>query len=293
MNSVIHLVRPHVRYHETFLAAHFEFRDEFRNADGAWGAPACESGYPGISFTRAEMNTLEGFERFVHWRLADVHEDAPRPAVQVPTTHLWIIDDETQDFLGSVHIRHRLTDFLQDMGGHISYSVRPSARRRGVASAALREGLRYAAEHLGLERVLITTTEQNRASARVIEHNGGVLQDVNRGMLRYWVATTPDGVALPPEPAAAVAEPVVVTPADPDRDPDREADPDAGSPAAPATAPSTAPRGAGAPGEPGTGAVPSAGPARAGLPSPMAAAPVGPLMQALLSRIGVPWSRTG
>lgn len=191
-------------YHATFMEAHAEFRDEFRNSDGAWGAPPCgESGYAGISFTRAEMNTPEGFERFVAWRLADALDDAPRPVVQVPTTYLWIIDDDSDAFLGSVHIRHRLTNFLQDMGGHISYSVRPSARGRGVASEALRLALAYAGAVLSLPRVLITTTTLNEASARVIEHNGGVLEDMSRGMRRYWVQTPQPQVA----PARALTEP--------------------------------------------------------------------------------------
>jgi predicted acetyltransferase len=279
---VLHLVRPDVRYHETFMQAHFEFRDEFRNADGAWGAPACESGYPGISFTRAEMNTPEGFARFVAWKLDDALEAAPRPRVQVPTTVLWIIDDATEEFLGSVHIRHRLTDFLHDMGGHVSYSVRPSARGRGVASAALQQSLGYAAQHLGMERVLITTTQLNKASARVIEHNGGVLEDVSRGMLRYWLATTADGQALPPAPVAdepVAAELVAAGPVEAEL---VEAELVGDGPL-------------------------EAGLVEAGLveAEPVVAQPVGaepspartetsePVFQAVLSRIGLSWSRSG
>ncbi len=289
-------MRPDVRYHETFMAAHFEFRDEFRNADGSWGAPACESGYPGISFTRAEMNTPEGFERFVRWRLEDALDETPRPKVQVPTTHLWIIDDETQEYLGSVHIRHRLTDFLQDMGGHVSYSVRPSARGRGVASEALREGLQYAAEQLGFERLLVTTTQLNKASARVIEHNGGVLEDVSRGMLRYWIATTEGGVALPPSDLdaatttaggplvdATAAGPLVDAPAaDPTDDVAVTAEPLIVEQLIVEAAPQPA----------GPVATPAAT-LRDGPPERPKAATGEPLLHSLLSRIGLSRSRSG
>jgi len=44
----------------------------------------------------------------------------------------------------------------------------------------------------GLDRVLITCADDNVASARVIEHHGGVLEDVRDTELgrtrRYWVS---------------------------------------------------------------------------------------------------------
>jgi predicted acetyltransferase len=35
--------------------------------------------------------------------------------------------------------------------------------------------------------VLVTCDDDNVASARVIERNGGVLEDVRNGKRRYWV----------------------------------------------------------------------------------------------------------
>ncbi|HRW18168.1 MAG TPA: GNAT family N-acetyltransferase [Dermatophilaceae bacterium] len=203
---MIALQSPHARFHDTFMEAHFEFRGEFRNAGGMWSAPACESGYPGISFSLAEMKTVEGFDRYCDWLVKDSLDATPRPVVQVPTTHLFITRGE--QFLGSIHLRHWLTDFLSDMGGHISYSVRPSARGQGVASEALRLALPRARD-LGLERVLITTTTVNEASAKVIEHNGGVLEGVRRGMRRYWVEVSdlPDAAPRHERPDADDARP--------------------------------------------------------------------------------------
>jgi predicted acetyltransferase len=37
---------------------------------------------------------------------------------------------------------------------------------------------------------LLTCDENNIASRKVIEANGGVLEDVRSGQLRYWVSTS-------------------------------------------------------------------------------------------------------
>ncbi len=48
------------------------------------------------------------------------------------------------------------------------------------------------ARDLGMDRVLITCTTTNEASARTIERNGGVLEDVRDTTLglvrRYWIS---------------------------------------------------------------------------------------------------------
>jgi predicted acetyltransferase len=58
--------------------------------------------------------------------------------------------------------------------GHVGYSVVPWKRRRGYATAALRELLPSLAAE-GLLYVEITTDPDNMPSQRVIEANGGVL----------------------------------------------------------------------------------------------------------------------
>ncbi|MFJ4905083.1 GNAT family N-acetyltransferase [Streptomyces sp. NPDC093249] len=73
-----------------------------------------------------------------------------------------------------------LDGFLLEASGHIGYSVRPSARRRGVATRAL-AALLPRARALGLDRTLLTCEEDNTGSARTIERNGGVLEDVRSG----------------------------------------------------------------------------------------------------------------
>lgn len=83
---------------------------------------------------------------------------------------------------------HRLNDLLLDVGGHIGYDVRPSARRRGHATAMLRGALPWA-NGLGIDRVLVTCDDDNVGSIRVIEAAGGELEDVREAKRRYWVPT--------------------------------------------------------------------------------------------------------
>ena len=186
------LVPPHRRYHASWLAAHDEFVEAgegHRDGEGFWVEPA-DRDHPGVAFTRDELETAAGFDRWVRYRLDRARPEVPRPTGHVPSSVLWIGGDDPDEYLGSLSIRHALTPYLLEVAGHVGYSVRPTARRRGVATEALRLALPEAAR-LGLDRVLVTCDTDNVASARVIEANGGVLEDVRGVKRRYWVATAP------------------------------------------------------------------------------------------------------
>ncbi len=188
---MIALSPPEARMRTSYLAAHDEFAaigEAQRDGDGVWVEEPDDGGFAGVRFTRAELETDEGFARFVQHRRDQVHEDAPRTTGHVPCSFLWVVDDaDPTTYLGSLAIRHRLTPFLLDVGGHIGYSVRPSARRRGVATQALRLALAEC-RTLGIDPVLVTCDDDNLGSAAVIEANGGVLEDVRDGKRRYWIA---------------------------------------------------------------------------------------------------------
>ncbi|WP_240721317.1 GNAT family N-acetyltransferase [Pseudarthrobacter sp. NamE5] len=131
-----------------------------------------------------ELRDVNAFSKFVADLNADALPESPRKPGYVPCTYLCIV--ERQRFLGSLVIRHELNEFLLEEGGHIGYSVRPSARGRGYATRALGEALSIA-RNLGVSHVLLTCAEGNAASRTIIEKNGGVYEDSRRGTRRYWI----------------------------------------------------------------------------------------------------------
>ncbi len=173
------LVLPLTRVHASFLAAMDEFRAEGR-------AVATD-----LSMIGREIRTFGGswhdpdmFARYVAELHADALPDTPRPDGWVPSTTLWYVDGDT--FLGRIAVRHRLTPTLLEVGGHIGYDVRRTARRRGHATAMLSAALPTAAA-LGIDPALVTCDTDNLGSRTVIESCGGILEDVRQGKLRYWV----------------------------------------------------------------------------------------------------------
>lgn len=182
------IVRPDARYQRSYLAAHDEFDGAHRDGDGDWEQPADPAtGFAGFAFTRGGLEEADEFRRFVRERRAAELPETPRPSGHVPCTFLWIVGDD-DEYLGSISLRHELTDVLLEEGGHIGYSIRPSARRQGHATTALRQTLELAGE-MGMDRVLITCDEDNAASSATIERAGGVYEDSRAGKRRYWVPT--------------------------------------------------------------------------------------------------------
>lgn len=134
----------------------------------------------------AEGDVIE----FVTARLAEEDPATELPDGWVHCTSRWIIDAETEEMLGFIATRHLLTPYLLDQGGHIGYSVRPSARRQGIASAALELALAEAQER-GIDPVLVTCDDENTGSRRIIEKAGGELEDIRDGKRRYWIGGGP------------------------------------------------------------------------------------------------------
>ena len=102
----------------------------------------------------------------------------------------YIALDTARRVVGVIQLRHDLTPHLLEVGGHIGYSVRPSEQGKSYATEMLRLCLDKARK-LGLEKVLITCDEDNTGSARVIEKNGGILEDIritsDGSKKRYWI----------------------------------------------------------------------------------------------------------
>lgn len=176
------LCPPTTQVHLSFLAAMAEFKTEGRGGGEDNSMIGRE-----IRDRGGDWSDPEVFRGYVAQVVDQAREDAPRPDWMVASTTLWWVDGA--EYLGRIAIRHRLTPTLLEWGGHIGYDVRPSARRRGHATAML-AAARPVAARLGIDPVLVTCDLDNIGSRKVIEANGGVFEDERGGKLRFWVPTS-------------------------------------------------------------------------------------------------------
>lgn len=108
----------------------------------------------------------------------------------VPDSTWFCLDTDRNIFVGAVNIRHYLNDALLIDGGHIGDGVRPSERRKGVATKMIELALKEC-KKLGIERVLMVCDKENTGSAKSIQNNGGILEnEINiegEVIQRYWI----------------------------------------------------------------------------------------------------------
>lgn len=111
----------------------------------------------------------------------------------VPDSTFFCLDEERDIFVGAVNIRHYLNESLLLNGGHIGDGVRPSERRKGVATQMIGLALEECRK-LGIDRVLMVCDKENIGSAKSIRNNGGILENevIVDGVAeqRYWINLT-------------------------------------------------------------------------------------------------------
>ena len=100
---------------------------------------------------------------------------------------------EDNKLVGIVQVRHELSEYLLNYGGHIGDCVRPSEQGNGYATEQIALALNFCRK-LNIRKVLITCKQENIASARTIIKNGGVLENEipsaqEEGVVfqRYWI----------------------------------------------------------------------------------------------------------
>ena len=162
----LELRRPTIADKETILSMVAEFEEMQSAHDGGFWEKGCfdyEAWLAGNQDMEMGLQLPEGWV----------------PSIQL----VGFAEDEAVGFL---NLRLRLNDYLLNQGGHIGYSVRPSARGKGYAKDMLQQGLELARTK-NIEQVLVTCSENNSASRAVIVANGGQLEDVREGIERYWI----------------------------------------------------------------------------------------------------------
>ena len=108
----------------------------------------------------------------------------------VPATTYFYI--ENNQIVGTINIRHCLNDLLLKSGGHIGYSVLPSQRKKGYATAMLKEAIKIC-KQWDIYPILIICKKENIASKKTIEKCGGKFENeyfdekTKETYLRFWI----------------------------------------------------------------------------------------------------------
>ena len=157
---MIRLVEPCEKYLKSYIDAYDEY-----SAHGV------------TTYCFDDARAYDIFEKYDNYR----NERNLKPN-RVGADYYWLVDDERDYFIGEISIRHRLTEALEQYGGHIGYGVRYSEWNKGYGTLMLKFALEKAQER-GLSWVLITCDDDNPGSARVMERNGLVLRDKVRNII--------------------------------------------------------------------------------------------------------------
>ena len=149
------LVLPSAKYRKSYLQALAEFHKE------------------GLNLEIDYQSTLKNFNGLLkHYQNFAKGENLPFG--YVATTQYWLIDE--RKYIGRIDIRSELNVFLERIGGHISYQIRPSKRKMGYGKKQLGLALPKAKE-MGLTELLITCKADNIGSQKIITHWGGEFID--------------------------------------------------------------------------------------------------------------------
>ena len=123
----------------------------------------------------------------------DSRDQSKLPSNYVPSYDYFAVDEDK--FVGVIHIRIRLTDNLLRYGGHIGYAINPKYWNMGYGKKLLKLGLEQYKNLIEEDNILITCDDDNIGSYRIIESNGGILEnkveneDCGEKFLtrRYWI----------------------------------------------------------------------------------------------------------
>lgn len=149
------LILPNIQYKDAFLIMAKDL-----DSEGHWWGPPLQ---------KIEQN----FQSYLQ-KLEDMRHGLNLDPNQASGTEFWILHE--QQIAGRLKVNDELKDWMKIRGGHIGYGISAPFRNKGLATSALQEALQFAKDK-GLNDILMTCDDDNFGSIRVIEKNGGILQD--------------------------------------------------------------------------------------------------------------------
>lgn len=159
--SRLMLVEPNMEYMEDAI----NYINECIDADGH-----CN----GVGGLNRYLDNYEGWLEYLEYSRNYVADD-----VRVPSLEYYLVRESDNRIVGMINIRLSLNERLENLGGHIGYSIRPSERRQGYNRINLYLALLVCQEY-GLDRVVLDCNRDNIGSSRSMMALGGRL-------IREWV----------------------------------------------------------------------------------------------------------
>ena len=145
--------------------------------------PECENGF----YNPASLENLSSLESFKSWLTIKENESLGINLKEgyVPQTIYFIMEGE--EIIGLGKIRHYLNENLLIRGGHIGLGISSSYRSKGIGTRSLELLLEEAFNSFGISNVLLTNSETNIASRRIVEKCRGKLESIINGSCKYWI----------------------------------------------------------------------------------------------------------
>ena len=169
-----------IKQNKKYFSQYKDMMDEW-NMEGSRIAP-----WP----LHLKYHTEELFEEMLN-RVQEVEEGNNLGEFASSTTY-WLYDDGNNKLIGASNLRHYLTEEGLKLWGHIGYGIRPTERKKGLATKLLKLTMQEA-KKMNIDKVLLGAYVGNIGSWKVIEKCGGQFEKIiiedetGLPVKRYWI----------------------------------------------------------------------------------------------------------
>lgn len=146
-----------------------------------------------LQFDEANINGSCGLARysdFDEWLNIVLSIKADQLRNNVHASTFFSVGKSDNRIIGTIQLRHSLTDDLEKHGGQIGYGIRPTERTKGYGKEQLLLVLEIAKE-MKIPEVMIICDKDNIASSETVKGCGGKLTDENiyegKEQQIYWI----------------------------------------------------------------------------------------------------------